>query len=112
MSSDMKNFDGLTKIAVLCAYDSISENKLRPIIKLLHSAQMVKHNTLGLRRTLKYENLFCFEFCFKDFCSIFNFDFFAEGGVIFFTDPLAADDSKPDCDNIRIMILTKVTVAQ
>jgi len=33
-----------------------------------------------------------------------------EGGVIFFTDPLAADDSKPDCDNIRIMIMTKVLV--
>ena len=57
-------------------------------------------------------NLFCLEYCFKGFCSIFYFDFFAEGGVIFFTDPLAADDSKPDCDNIRIMIMTKVTVAQ
>ena len=53
MSSDMKNFDGLTKIAVLCAYDSISENKLRRIIKLLHSAQLVKHNTLGLSTNSK-----------------------------------------------------------
>ena len=33
----------------------------------------------------------------------------SQGGVIFYTDPLAADDSKPDSDNIRIMIMTKVT---
>ena len=33
---------------------------------------------------------------------------FKQGGVIFYTDPLAADDSKPDSDNIRIMIMTKV----
>ena len=32
-----------------------------------------------------------------------------QGGVTFYTDPLAADDSKPDSDNIRIMIMTKVT---
>ena len=33
---------------------------------------------------------------------------FKQGGVIFYSDPLAADDSKPDSDNIRIMIMTKV----
>jgi len=33
-----------------------------------------------------------------------------QGGVIFYTDPLAADNSKPDSDNIRIMIMTKVLV--
>ena len=59
---------------------------------------------------MKQTHKYALETNLKDSC--IEIELSAQGGVIFYTDPLAADDSKPDSDNIRIMIMTKVTPHQ
>jgi len=81
---------------------------------LLRREQM-KMQLVSTGQAVKEKDFFC-KSEFDTFEAIVrqNFDPRSEanpqGGVIFYTDPLAADDSKPDSDNIRIMIMTKVLV--
>jgi len=81
---------------------------------LLRREQM-KMQLVGSGQVVKEKDFFCK----SDFDQVEatvrgNFDPRIEanpqGGVIFYTDPLAADGSRQDSDNIRIIIMTKVLV--
>merc|ERR1712172_189170 len=77
--------------------------------------EQLKMQLVGTGQAVKEKDFFCkSEFATFEATVRQNFDprneAIPQGGVIFYTDPLAADDSKPDSDNIRIMIMTKVLV--
>lgn len=77
--------------------------------------EQLKMQLVSSGQTVKEKDFFC-KTEFENFERIArqNFDPRWEGdpqaGITFYSDPLAADDSKPDADNIRVMIMTKVLV--